>query len=243
MEYEIQKLPSSDNEESVGFRNIMEIFLASDCSEKESLIKNKLQYKNLTGLIFKDLKLSAFDFQHSSLNDVKFIRCNLTKANFDWCHLKNTFFDSSCEMKGVTIRGAITDVIRTETKAIDNKKEIDKYFYEKTQIPIEQKAPCQAVINLRKILEKVIRKGCGYNIPKKFLLLTKCSGGVPADKCVEACIAKKIVSETNGRLRIRINLFSDVERFVKNHELTSSIKEILDQICPDQAIGCQHVYE
>ena len=66
---------------------------------------------------------------------------------------------------------------------------------------------------------------------------------VPADKCVEACIENKIVSETNGRLRLRISLFSEIERFVKNQEPTSSIKEILDQICPDQTIKCQHVYE
>jgi len=238
---EIHKLPSSANEVSIGFRNIIDIFLAANVSEKESLIKGQLQNKNLAGLVFKDLNLSAFDFQYSSLNDVKFVNCDLTKANFDGCHLKNTFFDSNCEMKDATTRGAIADVIRTEAKVLDNRKEIDRYFYEKTRIPMEQKTPCQAVINLRKVLEKIVRKGCGYNMQKRFLLLTKCGGGVPANKCVEACIENKIVSETNGRLRIRINLFNEVERFVKKPELTGSIKKVLDEICPDQNIGCQHI--
>lgn len=243
MENELHKLPSSTNEIATGFRNLMRIFLTANLPEKESLIKRNLQNRNLTGLVFQDLNLTKFEFQHSSLNDVKFIRCNLTRANFDGCHLKNTFFDSHCKIMGATTRGAIKDVIRTETKILDNRKAIDRYFYEKTQIPIEQKAPCQAFINLRKVLVKIVRRGVGYQMPKKFLLMTKCTGGVPAEKCVEACIENKIISESGARLRIRTNLFNQVEPFVKDQEVTTTIKIVLDEICLGRNIGCQHVYK
>lgn len=243
MECEIDKLPSSANAAAIGFRNIMEIFLAAAVPQKESLIKAKLHNRNLTALVFRDLSLSAFDFRHSNLNDVKFIGCDLTKASFDGCHLKNTFFDSNCELTGATTKGAITDVIRTEARILDDRKAIDKYFYDKTRIPVEQKTPCQAFINLRKILEKVVRKGGGYEIPKRFLFMTKCSGGVPADKCVEGCIDNRIISESGGKLRIRSSLFNEVEQFVRDQEVTTSIRNILDEICPDRNVGCQHVYE
>ena len=241
MKSEIYKLRVSANEDSIGFRNIMKIFLTADIAGKESLVKDLLQDKNLTGLRFKYLNLSTFNFEHSNLTDTEFINCDLTKARFNGCFFKNTFFDPRCKMEGATTKGAITEIIRAGTRVLDDQKEINRYFCEVTRTRMEQESNCQAVINLRKVLEKLIRKGRGYNVPKTFLLRTKCGGRVPANKCVEACIENRIVHETGSSIRIRIDLFNEVERFVQNLEHTTGINKILDEICPDTTLGCQHI--
>jgi hypothetical protein len=237
-------LPSLPNDNAIGFRNIMDIFLHTKISEKEEiLLKYSLANKNLTGLVFTDLKLKDFNFQNSNLTDVEFKNCNLTNANLDGCYFKNTLFDPNCVLTGATNRGALFETIKTETKLLNDQKEIAKYFYERTLIPLEQKGPCQATINLRKILEKIARKGRGFQIQKRSLLQTRCGGGIPGNKILEACIKHGLLSEIGEQIKIKINLFDEVERFVEELRPTNNIRNVLDDICKDRNIGCQHIYK
>jgi hypothetical protein len=240
----IFSIPSSRNSPAIGFRNIMNIFLSPEVTlEKEKILqKYQLADKNLSGLTFRNLNLSNFNIQHSDLTDVEFYNCDLTNAKLDGCHFKNTFFDSNCKMEGMTIKGAILETVKkTETKVLDDMKEIKEYFYERTKVHEETRGPCQATINLRKFLEKIVRKGRGVQMPKKFLLQTKCGGGIPAEKILEACIKRGLLSEIGEQVKIKINLFSEIEQFVKELKVTDNILRVLDDICKDKNIGCQHI--
>jgi hypothetical protein len=237
-------LPAHSSSSAIGFRNIMNIFLSSSETperKKEILLKYQLTNKNLSGLIFKDLNLNNFNIKYSNLAGVEFHNCDLTNAKLDGCHFKNTFFDSNCKMEGMTIKGAILETVKTETKALEDKKEIEEYFYERTKVHEETRGPCQATINLKKFLEKIVRKGRGVQKPKKFLLQTKCGGGIPAEKILEACIKYRLLSEIGEQIKIRINLFDEVEQFVKELRATDNIRKVLDDICKDRNIGCQHL--
>ena len=226
-----------------GFRNILGIFLASDIQGKEMYIKHYLCNRNLEGLAFVKLNLQGFSFKNSRLADVQFIECNLSGVNFDACDFKNTYLDPKCIMKGATMRGAVLELIQIKNKTIDNQKEISKYFRDKTQISLEYEEPCQAVINLRKILGKMAKKGRGIKVPKKFIIRTKCGGGIPSNVCLNVCVKNGLISVAGEWIRIKINLHEDIERFVKQLNTTQKIYEVLDEICKDTTSGCKHIYK
>ncbi len=236
-------LSSSRNEEAVGLRNVMKVFLSGGVANKDNLLRDKLHNKNLSGLVFQDLQLREFRFQNSKLAEVEFRNCDLTGANLDGCYFKNTFFDSKNRLKGATTRGAVFESVKTDSRFLDDEKQIRRFFYEITQIEPEPRGPCQAVINLMKLLTKLVKKGRGFEMPQKFLIQTKCGGGIPASKCLDACIKNDFVSEVGGRVRMKINLFTEADRFVKAQEIGDHVREILNEICRDKAIGCQHVFQ
>jgi hypothetical protein len=238
------KLNSLPDSPAIGFRNIMNIFLSLEkISEKEKILRKYqlLVNKNLSGLVFKDLNLNNFNIQRSNLTDVEFYKCNLSNAKLDGCYFKRTFFDLGCDMRGMTIKEAVLESIRKDAKVIDDLKEIRAYFYERTKVPEERNEPCQAVINLRKVLEKIVRKGRGMKVPKKFVSSMKCGGGIPTDEILKSCIDHGIMSEIGDYLRVKINIFDKVEQFVKNLSVTDNIYKVLDDICNDKDIGCRHI--
>ena len=240
--YKLNSLPDSP---AIGFRNIMNIFLSLEkISEKEKILQKYqlLMNKNLSGLVFKDLNLNNFNIQRSNLTDVEFYNCNLSNAKLDGCYFKRTFFDLECDMRGMTIKGAVLESIRKDAKVIDDRKEIRAYFYERTKVWEERNEPCQAVINLRKVLEKIVRKGRGMKVPKKFVSSIKCGGRIPTDKILKSCIDQGIMSEIGDYLRVKINIFDEVEQFVKNLSVTDNIYKVLDDICNDKDIGCRHIF-
>ena len=146
-------------------------------------------------------------------------------------------------MKGATTRGAIFEVVKTDGKVLDDEREISKFFYEITQVPAESRGPCQAVINIMRVLNKIVKKGRGYVMPKKFLVQTKCGGGIPANRCLDVSIKHGIISDFGDSVKVKINAFEEVELLINNQKLGSNnIKEMLDEICRDKAIGCQHSY-
>jgi hypothetical protein len=236
-------MPSSEHDEAIGFRNIFKILLQTHIEEKESLIKDYLQNRNLAGLMFKNLNMEGFQFQKSDLTNVEFLNCKLKNVNFNNCYFKNTSFDSLSDLTGATTKGATFVFIRVGTRPVDDQKRISEYFYERTQVPTEYKGPCQAVINLTRILEKLVKRGKGYEIPKKFIIQTKCGGGIPASECLENCIKDDLISETGERVKIKLKFFEDVEQFVQSRKANRSIRKILDSICKDVKSGCEHIYD
>jgi hypothetical protein len=159
------------------------------------------------------------------------------------CYFKNTSFDILTDLTGATTKGATFVFIRVGPRTIDDQKRISEYFYERTQVPPEHRGPCQAAINLTRILEKVVKKGRAFEIPKKFLMQTKCGGGIPASKCLESCIKNDLISESGERVKIKLKLFEDVETFVEDRKLTQTINKILNDICKDIGTGCRHIYD
>lgn len=239
---EVYTLLSSPRDEATGFRNIMKIYLSSFDNDKENKIRGLLQGKNLSGLIFKNLNMSGFSFEGSNLTNVQFINCILRNANLSRCNLKDTFISSDSDLTEASTKGIFAESIRTDAKVIYDQKQIIKFFYDKTKIPVEVKGPCQTVINFSKILKKLAKKGIGYNMPNKFLLQTKCEGGITAKKCVQEAIKNGyLVEGGKERVKIRAALFGEVERFLNNLELSDGIRRILDTICKETATGCKHV--
>ncbi len=242
------ELPSSPKDEAKGFRNILRILLCANGEEATRLIKDVVQNKNLSGLIFKNLDMKGFQFQRSKLYSVRFEKCDLSNANFNACYFKDTLFDGECNLLGASIEEAILESVRREDgKLMYDQKEILAYLYKRTQVQPKRKQPCQAVINLRKVLEKLVRKGKGYSMPKKFLISTKCEGGVPSEKCVNASIKYRVLSEEGDYVKIRIDLFDKVKDFTleptEKTNIFDQLQKVLDDICSDRNIGCKHIYE
>ena len=209
-----------------------------------NMIKDMLSYKNLSRLKFSTLSLNQYDFSHSRLDATCFNDCNLKNANFNGCYFKNTAFKNNSDLSGATIKGAILESIEDEGKGYYDQKEIAKYFYKKTQITLERSEPCQSTINLKRILSKLVRKGRGFKIPTKFISMTKCGGGITAEKCVKEAIRQGILYEEGEYIRIKNTYFDDVENFTKLNKIQSVVpllKEILDIICPDTNLGCKHL--
>lgn len=238
----IFEFSSSPTDKAIGFRNILKILLSANIEGIENLIKDKLHSSNLTGLIFKDLDMHGFQFHGSRLDSVRFEKCNLSGANFNGCHFKNTFFDDACDLKGATTKDAIFDAIIIGNKSIYDKKEIDRFFYEKTEVASPRCEPCQSAINLKRILEKIIRKGAGIKIPQKWLMQTKCSGGISAQRCVSMLLRNRILIEEGEKVKIKTNLFDEAKDFVANLSTTNNdFQKLLDEICPDTKTGCRHL--
>jgi hypothetical protein len=227
------------------FRNIMSIFLSSDdkiLKQNSHLLSTyQLTNRDLTGLVFKNLDLNDMDFTHSNLTNVEFYSCDLRKAKLNHCLIRGTFFDSKCNLEGLSINGANLESIRTEKGLIEDLNEIKKYFYNRTGIsPYE--GPCQATLNLRKLLEKVVRKG--YKpIPRKFLLQTKCPGGANASDILDACIRYGILSEKGGdEVMCRPGVSNEIKEFVKDtKKVSEKILKVLDDICRDKDKNCRHI--
>jgi len=230
------------------FRNIMSIFLSSDGILNKEYKENKESYlrtyqltnKDLTGLVFKNLNLSNMDFTHSNLTNVEFHDCNLENAKLNHCLIRGTFFDSGCNLRGLSINGANLESIRTEKGLIEDLNEIKKYFYNRTGIS-QYEGPCQATLNLRKLLEKVFRKG--YKpIPRKFLLQTKCTGGANASDILDACIKYGILSKRGDEVMCGTGVFNKIAEFVKDtKKVSEEILKVLDDICRDKDKNCRHI--
>jgi hypothetical protein len=180
------------------------------------------------------------DFTHSNLTNVEFHNCDLRKAKLNYCLIRGTFFDSKCNLEGLLINGANLESIRTEKGLIEDLNEIKKYFYERTGNS-QYEGPCQATLNLRKLLEKVVRKG--YEIPRKFLLQTKCPGGANASDILDACIRYGILSEKEGgKVMCRPGVFNEIKEFVKDtKKVSEKILKVLDDTCRDKDKNCRHI--
>jgi len=233
----------SEDTEAIGLRNIIGVFLLTQFQEKEKLIKPYLEQSNLAGLAFKNLSLREFSFQDSRLTDTKFADCDLENANFDRCFFKNTFIDAKCNLNGATTKGAMFETIITDSRRIDNQKEIARFFFERTHVISDSKEPCQAVINTGKILRKLAKKGKGYWMRKRFVLNIKCGGGVSTDRCYRACIDNGLLTEANDVVRIKLGSFDDVVAFTDRQTSTASILRTLDDICPETKVGCKHIVQ
>ncbi|MBU1004507.1 MAG: pentapeptide repeat-containing protein [Nanoarchaeota archaeon] len=241
----ILELRYTPNEKSKAFCNIIQIVLYSDAEKKDFFIKDILNNRNLAGLVFKDLNMSGFQFQNSKLDCVRFENCNLKEANLNGCYFKNTLFDNECDLINVTTKGAIYESISDSSKIYYNQKDISEFFYKRTDLPIQIHEPCQAIVNIRKITNKIARKGKRHKMPKKFLTNTKCGGGVPAVKYVEALIKEGLFSEEGDYVRVKTNLFDNLKAFAINpaaNTTFAALQKVLDNLCTDKKTGCKHIY-
>lgn len=217
------------------FRNILKIYLNSNDDNKEERIKALLNNRNLDGIIFSGLNLRGFNFEGSNLSSVKFLNCNLEKANFNRCHFRDTFISEDCKLEGVSKRDAILDSISTEKRNINQQKEIQKYFYSKTDVS-ETLVPCQATVNLLRVIEKLLRKRRGQYTIRKYI-------SVPgyAVKIISALDRRGYLTNSGDSVRIKISLYDELVTFYKELKVTPRINEVLNDICSDIRTGCKHV--
>ena len=223
--------------EAKGFRNLLKILLAQRISKIETLIKLHLNNKNLKGLTFKNLNLNEANFAGSNLEEVRFENCSLEKANLSGCNFKNTYFSSDCKLEGAKVEDAHFDSIVVDIGSLNKVKHIREWFYEKTKVKI-QRQPCQAVVNLRKVLKRIAKKGKGFELPVKFLKEVTCTGGISASECVDESIRAKILVKTGERIKIKIDRFDEVNDFIKGKKYSDSIVKLLDNLCKEK--GCDH---
>src|SRR5205807_4622259 len=226
-----------------GFRNILNIYLSTALENKEENLRDFVSNTNLSGLVFKGLNLADFSFHNSKLISAEFKSCNLSRAEFDGCDFKETFFSNDSVLVGASIKDAALESIRLDNRQVYDQKEIQKFFFDRTQIPQNEiHSPCQAAVNLRKVLEKLVRRGKGFKIPTNFVANTKLGGGTQAANIVGAEIKQGYLTQEGVRIKVRINLYEEVAKFVRNFgDVTPSLREILNSICADVRIGCQHV--
>lgn len=233
----LSQFPSSPKDNAIGFRNILKILLCSNIDRTPALIKNYLKFKNLKGLAFKNLDMNNFQFQGSKLDCTVFENCNLSNANFNGCLFKNTSIDDACNLSGVTTKDAIFESIIVDNKLIDNPKRIAEFFYRKTKVSPERLIPCPAAINLKKVLERLARKGKGTKIPKKFIIR------ISRPEYVEEAIKGGILTEEEDYIKIKFQYYEDVKDFVENLRATEIMLNLLNNICSDVKLGCKHVYK
>lgn len=168
----------------------------------------------------------------------------MSNVHFDGCQIRNTFFKSDCILSGATFRGANIESVIDENKTLFDQKEIRKFLYKRTEVKAERGEPCQAVINLKRVLRKLVRKGRGFKMHRKFTY-TKCGGGIPSDRCLEIAIKFGILSESDYYVRIKDTFFTNISDFVGGtvqKEIYFVLKNILDELCPDTRLGCKHIY-
>ncbi len=241
----ISETPCSKSEEAIGFRNIFKILTKSVHSNSENIIRDFTSCKNLGGLKFENLNMVGFNFSSSNLESVLFEKCNLEKTNFDGCYFKNTQF-INCNLKNAKFKGCTFVTINIDSKRIEDKKEIIRTLYKLTETEVDpQNEPCQALINTIELLKKLARKPKGGAIPIKFLKSTKCPGGVPSQNVIEGLIREKILlREDSERVKLNVKLYESIKNFISApaSENLPEIKNLLDNICPDTAIGCKHLF-
>jgi hypothetical protein len=241
------ELPSSPNDSATGYRNLLKILLGSEIPGTENWIHDLIKNCNLSNLEFRKLDLSGCEFQGSRLDSVTFLDCNLKGANLSGCHFKSTAFAGDCDLTQASTKDAILESIRDDKgNILGDLKEIREFFFERTQLPSERREPCQAVINLRKVLEKVVRKGKGMRIPKKFVTQTKCGGTISASLCIQEALRHSILSQEGQYVKVRVTAFEGVREFTlkpSKSTMTEAIGKVLDGICPDTSAGCKHTIQ
>jgi hypothetical protein len=223
---------------------VLKIYLAIENANKETEIKKLVTCRNLSGLRFRNLNLPQADFQSSKLHSASFENCDLTLSKLNGCIFRETFISDTTKLNGAAVRGAVLESIRTDRKFLSEQKEIATFFYERTLIPqSENKGPCQAAINLKRIFEKLLRKGKGYKMPRTFLLNTKCGGGMEANKIIEELVRNDYFIAVDEYLRIPVKEYDSVAAYVGDFQLTDGISKILNSTCEDaRTIGCTHIY-
>lgn len=243
--FELLSFKSLPNDSANAFRNLLRTLLCLDSSKANGILSDLVGNRNLTGLRFKNMDLSNFNFQLSKLELVSFENCNLKNTNFNNSFLKDTFFDSRSNLSGATFKGAILESISDDKKNRNSINEIQEFLFARTRIRPDRTEPCQAVVNLKRVLEKLVRKGRGYRIPKKFLIQVKCGGGITAEACLYASIKQGILLEEGEYIKIKNNLFDRISKFAirpNSESLDVSLSKILDDICIDLKKGCRHIY-
>jgi hypothetical protein len=143
------------------------------------------------------------------------------------------------------MKGAIRESVADEHKTYYEQKEIDKYLFDRTKVAHEIKEPCQAVVNLLRVMEKLLRKGKGARIPKNRLYRTRCSKGIPSERCVEVLIRTGFLSEIGDSVKVKVDGFDTMRSFMRGPTaatMSEKIQKALDALCPDVAVGCKHVY-
>ncbi len=230
------KLESSAQFKSRTFRNILKIFLASNEENKEERIKSLLNNRNLHGLVFTDLNFREFNFEGSDLSAVEFVNCDLTKVCFDRCQFRDTFFSDNCILDDASKRDAILVSIRTEKKRINQQKEIQKYFFAKTKVH-ETHGPCQATINLLRVIEKLLRKRKGQYTLRKHITV---SGGY-APKIINSLSRRGYISDWDDSIRIKVSLYNELDNLKRDLKVSIGINEVLNDICSDTKSGCKHI--
>lgn len=240
--YNLNSLDSLKNDDAFAFRNSLKIYLKTNNSDHETRLKGLLNNKNLSGIVFKNLNLSGFGIQNSNLENTSFINCNLQNTDLSECDFKDTYFDNNCKMDNLEISNSMLQSIRLNDKTIYDQKEILSYFFKRTAKSNPKTEPCQAAINLIKIFDKLIKKGKLFKLPKKFIISTKCAGGISADIIIDSSIRKGFIIEDNkSYLKLRHSLYEEVKDFTKNRKLSDGINKILNEICRDTNIGCKHI--
>jgi len=231
-------------EKEIGFCNIMNILLQTNVEKKESIIKDVLQNTKLQGMVFKNLNMSGFKFQNSKINRVTFENCDIAGSNFNGCNITHTHFDKTCDLSSTTFKGTIIESIYDGPKIHYDQKAIAEYLFKRTKIPSDMSEPCQAVINTRKILDKLIRKGKGSKIFKRRLIHTKCGGGITANQCLVALANHNILSEEGDYFKVRITLYDQIKAFTLNPNDKTTPKilyDVFNEICTNKRLGCKHI--
>ncbi len=236
---QIWQVESSASSTASAFRNLLKIYLLSNQTNKESRLGGLLNSKNLSGIEFRELALQKTNFEDSILTGVKFIQCNLENASFDRSQFKETTFTLETNIHGATTRGAVLESIYDGDALLRIQKDIRNFFEARTMIetPANLNVPCQAVINLKKVLEKFTRRKRGHRIRTNFI-----SWDVSAQSATELALKYGFLAYYHNQqyMQVKNSYFDSLTKFCRKFEMTPELTKCLDELCPDTGHGCTH---
>src|SRR5205814_6343852 len=167
------------------------------------------------------LNLQGFNFHNSKLNGAAFIDCDLSNAEFDGCNFKDTFISNSI-LTGASLTDATLESIRLGKRTVFDQKEIAEFFFEKTQVSMRgAMTPCQGAINLKRVFEKLTRRGKGNKVQTNFITNTKLGGGAQAADLMKVAGSRGYFDYVDTRVKIKISLFDEVLSFVNDTRTAS----------------------
>jgi hypothetical protein len=169
-----------------------------------------LEGRDLTGIQFAMVDLSARSLRRANLTDVSFSQCNLTQARFEGARLVGTRFE---RLHDDALRGAqfgnlqTFEYIYSGSRLIEDRDAMRKWTREKTRIIEPGSDPCPTTLQLRELFGKYVHDdGTGRRDELPFNALTRGRlhpGAPTAADCVTACIKHDFPNGPNHRNRVR----------------------------------------
>lgn len=232
------------------FANILQLLLLSTPVKK--VIQNEkieLEGRDLRNVKFEYKYLKDVSLRDCDLSNVTFKNCDLENANFDGAILSGTRFENLevSALKGAQFGNLERfDFIYVNKKRIDDLKKMIKWLRKTTGLAKKIEEPCPAALQLKSIFLKfVYPNGNARRNEIREDVLTrgkKFPSGPNPEECVRACIRFGYFRGPDYRKRITRTFgdkYSEIVRFIKDGELNTSLKQLINSLCKDR--GCEHI--
>lgn len=230
------------------FTNLLQLLLLA-APAKDLLNRHRINVegRDLSHMRFIARNLEGYSFRNCTLFNTIFEECNLQNAHFEGSKFVETRFKklSKKDLEGIQLGNLEHYFISgyVDRQRTEDPSEFRKWLGQ--PIGPEPPSPCPAARQLKTLFCKFIRpdgKGKRTELPERALSTGKRHPGAPTpEACVEACIGFGYLQRTRyGRVRrVLGDRYNDMIYFVKDWQLSNSLRKMLDSLCP--TTDCKHV--